>query len=199
MELKRLLEILQIEEPSEFEFFENFADLVESDEEISDDELFLLFKETDHEIVAEIIKNYFDEVLDAMPDDKTDMYTLLETIKMSLVGLIISDEGDSTLVHFCEELNRFKEWYSVTSKVEVKTIDNSQVEELTIRDALVVSRLEALEGNQHHYDFEACLEYELDEFIVNYADIANAEYNDSYEGDSLIDSGYVYDDEMRGN
>ena len=35
LELHELLELLGIEDPEEFEYYENFADLVENDEEVS--------------------------------------------------------------------------------------------------------------------------------------------------------------------
>ena len=58
MEYDRLLEKLDINEPEEFQYFENFADLVESDEDIEEEELFQLFSQTNADTVSELIGNY---------------------------------------------------------------------------------------------------------------------------------------------
>ena len=47
MGLNELLELIGLHEPDEFEYFENFADIVESDEEIPVETLADLFHHTD--------------------------------------------------------------------------------------------------------------------------------------------------------
>ena len=46
---------------------------------------------------------------------------------------------------------------------------------LAIRDALVNARLEKLGTEEYAYDFSEALDYELEEFIMTYADLAGAE------------------------
>lgn len=189
MNYEQLLELIGIEEAAEFEYFENFADLVESDEDISEEALYKLFSQVDRDGVADIIENYFTEITDAIPDDSTEIFTLLEAIKMSLIGLLQSAEEEAALVHFCEEIINFKIWYSVESKVHCRDIDTAEVETLSMRDAMANARIEKLEGDKCHYDFNDCLDYELEEYIMTYGDMARASRSeaDEYDFDESYD------------
>jgi hypothetical protein len=197
MDLNELMEMLEIDEPSEFEYFENLADLIESDETIPEETLFQLFSQTDPKTVAELIHNYFEDMLEAMPESSTDMLILLENIKRSLIGLLQTSEEESLLRHFVEELFRFKAWFCFESEVGCKSLATGEVKLLPLRDALVLSRLEKLEEDEFQYDFESCLKYEIDEYIMSFADLAVEEEEEEEENSDLLDSGYVYDDEMR--
>lgn len=197
MNLKELMDILDIEEPEEFEYFENFADLVENENNISDEILFQLFKKTDFNNIAEIIQNYFEDIMNNIPDSIADFYTLMDTIKRVLVGLMASNGDDNTVANFAEEVNRFRKWYSIESKVECVNIKTEEKTVVSIRDAIVNAKLEALNGDKYRYDFSDCLDYELDEFIMRYGSIS-VEEEENLEDESLIDNGYVYDDEMKG-
>jgi len=197
MDLNELMEMLEIDEPSEFEYFENLADLIESDETIPEETLFQLFSQTDPKTVADLIHNYFEDMLEAMPESSTDMITLLENIKRSLIGLLQTSEEESLLRNFVEELFRFKTWFCFESEVGCKSLSDGEVKVLSLRDALVLSRLEKMEEDEYQYDFEDCLKYEIDEYIMSFADLAIEEEDEDEETTDLLDSGYVYDDEMR--
>ncbi len=191
MDYEKLLKMLDISEAEEFQYFENFADLVEASEEVQDEALYKLFAEVNTGEVAEIIENYFDDITNALPDESTDIYTLIETIKLALVGLLHAVENDETaLVHFCDELNDFKTWYSNDSKVECKDIEGGKKEILCLRDALSLCRIERLEGDKYGYDFEHCLDYQINEYIMSYADMANGfddEDNEFDDSDAMDD------------
>jgi len=197
MDLNELLEYLEIDEPCEFEYFENLADLIEADEAIPEETMFQLFSETDPKIVSELINSYFDDMLEAMPDSSTEMYALIENIKRSLVGLLHSTEEESLLRHFVEELCRFKVWYTFESEVICTSLTDASEKVLSLRDALILSRLEKLEEEEYQYDFEECLKYEIDEYIMSFAEIAAAADDDEEEKSDLMDNGYIYDDEMK--
>ncbi len=185
MDYEKLLKMLDINEGSEFQYFENFADLVETSEEVQDEALYKLFGEVNKDEVAEIIENYFDEMTDALPDESTEIYTLIETIKLALVGLLHGIEHDETaLVHFCDELNDFKNWYTNDSNVECKNIENGKKEMLSLRDALSLCRIERLEGEKYRYDFDDCMDYQISEYIMSYADMADA-YEEETEDEEI--------------
>ena len=59
MNFEQLLKLLQIEDATEFEYFENFADLIESEGQIADDALYKLINECNQDSLLEIIDNYF--------------------------------------------------------------------------------------------------------------------------------------------
>ena len=48
---------------------------------------------------------------------------------------------------------------------------NEKVVYLPVRDALANARLEKLNGEEFAYDFTEALEYELEEFVMTYADL----------------------------
>ncbi|MEG0392428.1 MAG: hypothetical protein RR626_06670 [Anaerovoracaceae bacterium] len=196
MDLEELLTLLELDEPSGFEYFENLADLVECETEIPEETLYMLFSEVNASAVAEIIEHYFEEMLETMPDDSIEIYTLLENIKLALLGLLGAGEEDSARLHFAEEFHKFRTWYTFESEVICSNIDSGEEKTLPLRDALTLSRLEKLEHDEYRYDFAGCLEYELEEYIMDFADLAKEEL--TYESDDLLENGYLYDDEMKG-
>ncbi len=193
MNYKELLQFLEIENGNEFEYFENIADLFESEQDIEEEALYKLFNEVDYMAIIEIIENYFEDIMNALPDDSTEIYTLFETIKITLIGLLQSLEEEVALVHLCEEILRFRTWYSVLQSVECKNISTGETFSVSIRDALSLARIEKLEGDKYQYDFEECMDYKIEEYIMSYGDMARAnmkeiddamedEEYDQYEG-----------------
>lgn len=202
MNYEELVEFLGIENGAEFEYFENLADLIEADEEILDEALYKLFKDADKSTVMDLLENYFEDILKSIPDDATDIFMLIESVKMSFIGLVETidsevEEYETALVHFCEELNNFKNWYSKDSKVECIKIADGVKEVLPVRDALVYARLEKLDGEKYQYDFQECMDYSPEEYVLTYGDLAramdenqgeqSAEYIDDYSEFDLIE------------
>ncbi len=189
MNYDELLEHLGLEDPSEFEYFENFADLVESHETILVGALYELLKGISEEVMPEVIEGYFNEALEACPDTEIEIYTLLELIKRTLLGLSNTLEDDKDLGFFADEILRFKEWFANDSVVFIKdkkTKDSSQV---SVMEALVVSRLEKIEGAEYDYDFSQALDYSLDENIMTYSLDDDEEYLEKDD-----DEGYGYNE-----
>ena len=55
MDREMLYKMLDIEEPADFQYFENLAELLECDEHIEYEDLYSLLKEVDKEILAQLI------------------------------------------------------------------------------------------------------------------------------------------------
>jgi hypothetical protein len=72
-------------------------------------------------------------------------------------------------------LNKFRNWYSVELFAECKNTVNEKVSYLSVRDALVNARLEKLNGEEFAYDFTEALNYELEEFVMTYADLVESD------------------------
>ncbi len=195
MDLEELLELLQLESPEEFAYFENFADLVENDEEIPEEALFQLFSRTDPETVAGVIGEYFEHVLDGLPDEETDLYLLLEQIRRVLRGAAMADD-DNTVIHFTEEVERFHRWYCFESSVACEDRADESVRHLPLRDALSLVRAGRLYEEDYDFDFSG-LEYELSEYSMQMAELAEA---DGYGREGVsddYDGGYDdYDDSL---
>lgn len=181
MELEHLYEILDIEHGGQFEYFENFADLVESPEDIHDDVVYALMKDVDMKTFAELCESYFYETLESVPGDQIDFYNLLETIKRTLIGLSQAvsgsddDEAEKALVNLSDELNRFRRWFTGDSFIECRDLMNGRAEFMTVRDALTTSRLEKFSKEEHLYDFTRALDYPIEEYMMTLADLADAE------------------------
>lgn len=190
MDRNELLKYLDIEFGSEFQYFEDFANLVESEAEIDSDVIFELLEEVEMDVFRELAHNYFEDIMNTIPDSQIDVYNLLENIRRVLEGLseAVKNEEENALLKLADELNRFRNWYSCEYTVDCRDLETNEESEETVRDALVNSRLEKLMGDSFNYDFERALKYELEEFIMTYADLAaEAEYeamdNDEESGD----------------
>ncbi len=158
-----LLKKLDLETAEEFRFFEDFADLIEDDEELDEDEVYELFSNVDKEIVDEIINSYMDEIIEAYEDKDSELYTTLELIKNNLTRLFREDGG---IREFSEELIKFKEWFSISENVELEEIETGKVKFVTLVDSLSHIRMEKMETTKYRYDFSGCLDYSIDEYVV---------------------------------
>lgn len=190
MNLTELLELIEIDEPADFEYVESFAEIVENDDEIPEEVLCELFRETDPETVSELIDSYFTEIEEILEDG--DICELLETIKYSLMALI-EDGDEQSIYRFGEELARFQIWYSFESQVISRELGEDQERVLCLRDAVTQKRLEKFEGEGYDYDFSECLDYEIEEFILDMAGVSR-ERRMTDGSDDLMDNGYVYDE-----
>ncbi len=64
---------------------------------------------------------------------------------------------------------------------------------LPLRDALTLVRLEKLGEEEYSYDFTESLDYELEDYIMSFADLARV---DEEEEEDLLQNGYVLDEEV---
>ena len=182
MDLKELLEYLDIDSPEDLEYFENMADMMESDEDFPVETLKELFSDADMETVSAIIKEYFDDVLEHVPDKETELYSLLNTVRLSLAGMAknIDEDNEDEMFSFAEEFERVHQWYCHDSvvqcaKIEEGGIDGGVADEMCLRDALAVFRMEKLGEEEYEYDFEDCLDFEMDEYTMTFAELMEDE------------------------
>ncbi len=174
MDRDELFALLDIESGAQFEYFENFADFVEHDGLIDSDAVYELISEVDMKTFAELCESYFYDILENVPGDQIDLYNLLETVKRVLVGLseAVRTGEENAELKLSDELNRFRLWYSSESEVECRSLSDGSVNFLSVRDALTAARMEKLEGEEYSYDFTESLGYELEEYVMSYADMA---------------------------
>lgn len=179
IEYDELLEILDISEPEEFEYFENMADLIECEHDISDEALIELFRHVDKSTLKELLENYFTDILDNVPDRASDIYMLVNTIGMNLMGLAGEKEEDiGNLSTLAEEFNRFKKWYIGDTEVECREAGAglNEIIILTVAEALALCREEAITKMKYEYDFERALDFPLSDYVMSFGDLAAAEY-----------------------
>lgn len=183
MNFEDLMTYLDLEDATEFVYFEAMADLIECEEYIEMEALDRLFQDADPEMIANLIDEYFEDVQNAMPDDCGELYTLLDEIKLCLEGLITNAQSESDVRLFTSEFFRFRGWYSEESEVDVISADG-ECDTKCIRDAITDARMEKLGGEKKEYVFDKALDYQLDSYIMSFAELlSNEEYEDNGDGE----------------
>lgn len=175
MDYEELLEYLDLEDGSQLEYFEAMADLLESEEYIDLEAIYGLFQKADITMVCELINDYFEDILEGLPDDSGEIYSLLHQIKLSLTGMASGMDGEDDLRKFTDEFYRFKNWYSHESEVELMPQQGGSPVYQNVRDAITTSRMEKLGGDKYRYDFENALDYPLDDYMISFSDLSQTE------------------------
>ena len=194
MNFEELLEYLDLEDPSEFIYFEAMADLIESDDPIEQEAVYALFDGADKEMVAELIDDYFEEILEGLPEGSSSIYDLLHQIKLSLMGMAMNSADESDLRRFTDGFCRFRNWYVEESDVELAPEDGGPSVHQSVRDAITTARIENLGGAAYSYDFDYALDYPLDSYEVSLASLVAAEGPEAEEP-LIVSADTVYDDE----
>lgn len=177
MDFDELLELLEIDSPEEFAYFEHIAALVEYDDEIPYDLFYRILADVESDTLIDMTDNYFEDILQGMPDDAIEIYTLLSTIRQALVGLARNSSNREERIAFSEELFKFRNWYIFDSIVHIKRLSDNSMRDITVSEALSLARLEKLNEEQYRYDFSDCLDYEIDEYSIS----IDAELDEQYE------------------
>lgn len=164
-----LFEMLNIESGIEFEYFDNMSDLLECDEYIDTDAIFALIEESDIKVVKGLFETYFEDIIESVPDEESEISALMEMMKMAFMG--ICDNGSNALTYdrLSEEIVKFREWF--VFKDEVKKGDTL----LNVRDALTNCRFNSLSGIKERFDFSQALEYDIDEYAISFEDVEDTE------------------------
>ncbi len=195
MNYKELLDMLEIESPEEFEYFENIAALIEAEEKIEFEALAILLKNIDTKVLAQLLEEYFSEILNGVPDSATEFYTLLQTVGMSLAGMASAMTNEEDIALFCDELYRFKTWFVLDNCVNVRPENKAgSFNKVTPLEAIISARAEKFGGEGAlEYDFEPALNYEIKDYVMSFTDMANVlEYEpenpeeQSMDGDLFI-------------
>jgi hypothetical protein len=167
-----IMEMLGLDFPDDFGFFEYFADLAESREDITFEALHEFFSLVLSKDLAELTKGYFDELLESIPEDQTEFYTLMEAVGMNMAGLAeklacgdSSFDRDRGLMYYTEEFLKFRLWYLFDSKAVCRDTSDGTDAEMPVAEALVAHRLEKLGERAYSYDFSNCMDYPLEEYI----------------------------------
>ena len=166
MNLKELLEHLELDTVSDFRYFENLAEVMELEEEVDPEALYLLLRDVPQDILSELLDDYFEDTLKGLPDDATDLYTLMTTQHQCFLGLTAEDD-DARRV-FADELYRFRTWYVMDRNALLIDEDGGSFQ-TNIAEALALYRVEKMGGERYQYDYSACLDYPIDEYAMTFA------------------------------
>ncbi|NLY70328.1 MAG: hypothetical protein GX076_01380 [Clostridiales bacterium] len=169
MNIEEVLELLEINSPDVFEYFEHMAELLECPEEISHEVFHTILKEVEPEILEDLIDSYFEDVLKAIPDDATELYTLVSTIQQQLLNLVSEASDQDQKRQLIDELYRFRTWYAFDSVVICKNKTDGLTINTTVLEALTLHRLEKLGEQAYEYDFSESIDYPLDELSFKFS------------------------------
>ena len=198
MDLNELFEIVDIESAEDFKYFDNFAALMESDDYIPAEVMYELFAEVDTDVLSELTDNYFEDIMEGVPEEEAELFTLLDNIKRVLKGYAENTDDERSIVLFTDEVSRFRDWYNFDTDVECQSRKDGSTRTVPVRDALVLYRIEKLRADEYMYDFSECLDYPLDEYVVSFTSDADGDtgYEPGNEEEELLNSDFLFDDEF---
>lgn len=198
MDLNELFEIVDIESAEDFKYFDNFAALMESDDYIPAEVMYELFAEVDTDVLSELTDNYFEDIMEGVPEEEAELFTLLDNIKRVLKGYAENTDDERSIVLFTDEVSRFRNWYNFDTDVECQSRKDGSTRTVPVREALVLYRIEKLRADEYIYDFSECLDYPLDEYVVSFTSDADGDtgYEPGNEEEELLNSDFLFDDEF---
>lgn len=198
MDLNELFEIVDIESAEDFKYFDNFAALMESDDYIPAEVMYELFAEVDTDVLSELTDNYFEDIMEGVPEEEAELFTLLDNIKRVLKGYAENTDDERSIVLFTDEVSRFRNWYNFDTDVECQSRKDGSTRTVPVREALVLYRIEKLRADEYMYDFSECLDYPLDEYVVSFKSDADGDtgYEPGNEEEELLNSDFLFDDEF---
>lgn len=198
MDLNELFEIVDIESAEDFKYFDNFAALMESDDYIPTEVMYELFAEVDTDVLSELTDNYFEDIMEGVPEEEAELFTLLDNIKRVLKGYAENTDDERSIVLFTDEVYRFRNWYNFDTDVECQSRKDGSTRTVPVREALVLYRIEKLRADEYMYDFSECLDYPLDEYVVSFTSDADGDtgYEPGNEEEELLNSDFLFDDEF---
>ena len=196
--MNELFEIVDIESAEDFKYFDNFTALMESDDYIPAEVMYELFAEVDTDVLSELTDNYFEDIMEGVPEEEAELFTLLDNIKRVLKGYAENTDDERSIVLFTDEVSRFRNWYNFDTDVECQSRKDGSTRTVPVREALVLYRIEKLRADEYMYDFSECLDYPLDEYVVSFTSDADGDtgYEPGNEEEELLNSDFLFDDEF---
>ncbi len=157
MTLKELYKAIDIDSPKDLEYFEQFAELLEMPGDVDFDLFYMALSEIEPETAGDLTENYFEELMNAVPDEENELVSLLDSIEQNLLFLAENLDKDDTRRSFVQQLFKFREWYTKPGKAL------SDGKPLSVLEAVFTAREDKLTGEGHTLDFSKALDYELDD------------------------------------
>ena len=166
MEFEELLEMLEIEDPHELAYFEQYAELVEYEDDISEDTLIQFFLDVEKDNLEELTTNYFEELFHSIPEDATEFYSTVVGISQAFIATAKALDNDENRTLYAEMFYKFRNWLIFDADVRCTNISTEEESSVSILQALSLYRSQNLSDEEYTYDFDDVLEYPIDEYII---------------------------------
>ena len=147
---KDLYDLLEIDSPEDVEYFEQMADLLESDEEIPAELFRHALSRIRAENAGEFAENYLKEMADAIPEgaDAEDLSEALGAIQQRLMLLAEDLDEESSREDFIAELFKLRNWLHEESGAAIDSVP------CTLLEAFTEMRAEKLGLGEHTYGLD---------------------------------------------
>lgn len=199
MVLEDLMNEIDVESAEDFKYFEQFSALMENEfDELEYDDFAELMLMPDGESLSEMTTSFFEDLVRGVPDDNTELYSVIQTIKDTLVSLAEHTHHRGR-GFYADELFRFREWLLSHDAVTCTPEAGGDALRMTPLEALMLFREEKLSGTRYNYDFSDCMPSGPDEYTLNaMAEAADDSY--AFGGPSGSYDGYSSDhDDYEGS
>ncbi|MBR4150009.1 MAG: hypothetical protein IKR08_01345 [Firmicutes bacterium] len=157
MDKETLFRLLEIDTPADLEYFEQLAELIESEEDIPFDLFYIALSGIKSDTALELLGNYFEELENSIPEGEDDLESLIDTVKQQLTDYAEDLENPDSRRDMARELYKFREWYH---DAEGASVDGN---ECSVMEALYENRADGLLGGSHRFAFPGTEKYELGE------------------------------------
>lgn len=158
MTKEELYELLELDTPEDFTYFEQMADLIETEDDIPLD----LFKDVlslmDSDTAGTLIENYFEDFNKSIPDADDDFVCLVESVKQGL--LLAAEDIENTRNDFVERLFYFRNWLHKDGGALIDELPTS------VLTAVIENRCDQLGSSTHKYYFPSVADYELEDLSL---------------------------------
>ena len=157
MTLDKLYKLLEMDVPEDMEYFEQFADLMEMDEDVPFDLFYMALSGVKPENAGELAENYFEDLSNAAPEEENDLVLLIDSLEENLMHLAEDIDDADARRSFAEQLYRFREWYKAPDGAEIDGRPAS------VFEALLQARTDAISGETHELSFPSTDGFKLDD------------------------------------
>ncbi len=166
MTREEIMELLDIESEEDFLYFDQFAALMETEEEIDYDMFSELLMLAGPEALQDLLPSFFEDVIRGIPDDNTDLYAAVQSQKDALLSLagFSKSRGFGFLA---DELYRFREWYLTPGTVICTPEGGGTEKYLSPCEAFTLFREEKLSGQKYLYDFSGAMPPVPDDYLLD--------------------------------
>jgi hypothetical protein len=160
---KELYGLLEIDSPEDVEYFEQLADLLETDEEISEDLFRHALSAIRAENAGEFTENYLKEMTDAIPEEVSAeaLTEALDAMEQRLLLLAEDLDEEQSRENFITELFKLRNWLHEEAGA---SIDGAPC---TLLEAFTEMRAEKLGVASHAYGLDSFPDLTPEEISYN--------------------------------
>lgn len=174
MTKSELYRILDIDDPSEFIYYDNHAALLEEETYIEPELISDILVSVEADLLLDMSNTYFDDFLKSIPDEEADLYMLVENMKKVFIGLIGKEINEDSAIILADEIVKFRKWYTL----DQLAYERNSGKEVSVRDARFDILAAKYTDEKFDYDFENALDYEIEGYDVSVADMLLDELDD---------------------